>query len=136
MIGKNPNSKLQVKNILKYFDDMKHINVEHIPLTNNPKQKDDYSGGTFVCIHSYCASSIINEDLSKDKWCDKFCSISAIYDIHELRNVIHAFCLRLQDDEILTMNKSTSSSLLLRIHERIPQNVNQKQESSSMIEKK
>ena len=87
----------------------------------------------FVCIYSYCVSSIINEDLSKDEWCDNFCIISATYDIHEFRNVIHAFCLRLQDDEILTMNKSTSS--LLSIHEGIPQNVNQKQESSSMIEK-
>ena len=63
MIGKNLNNKLQVKNILKYFDDMKHINVEHISLTNIPRQKDDYSCGVFVCLYSYCASSMINEDL-------------------------------------------------------------------------
>ena len=60
MIGKNPNNELQVKNILKYVDDMKHINVEHISLTIIPKQKDDYSFGVFVCLYSYCASSMIH----------------------------------------------------------------------------
>ena len=29
MIDKNSNSKLRVKNILKYFDDMKQFNVQH-----------------------------------------------------------------------------------------------------------
>ena len=37
MIGKNPNIELQVNNIKMYFDDMNHINVEHISLTNIPK---------------------------------------------------------------------------------------------------
>ena len=83
MIDKNLNNKLQVKNILKYFDDMKHINVEHILLTNIPKEKDDYSCGAFVYLYSYYALSKINEDLPKDKWCDKFCSITATYDIQD-----------------------------------------------------
>ena len=73
MIGKNPNSKLQVKNILKYFDDMKHIMVEHISLNNVPKQSDNYSCGVFVCLYSYCVSSMINDDLSTDEWCEIFC---------------------------------------------------------------
>ena len=80
---------------------MKHINVEHISLTNIPKQKDDYSFGVFVCLYSYCAYPMINEDISNDEWCDAFCSITMIY--------IYAFCLRLQYDEASTMNKSTYS---------------------------
>ena len=62
MIGTNANSILQVKNILKYFDDMKHINVQHISLTNIPKTNDNYSCGVFVCLYSYFASFMINED--------------------------------------------------------------------------
>ena len=65
----------------------------------------------------------------------KFGFISVTCDIHEFRNVIHAFCLKLQYDETSTMNKSTSSSSLIIIYEGLPQNVNLKQESSSMIEK-
>ena len=42
-------------------------------------QNDDYSCGVFVCLYSYCASLMINEDLSKDEWCDVFCSITMIY---------------------------------------------------------
>ena len=87
-----------------------------------------------VCLYSYCASLMISGDLSKDEWCDKFCSLSALYNIHDFRSIIHSFCLRLQYDENLTMNKSRSSSLLLSIHEGLPRNVNQRQESSSMIE--
>ena len=56
MISKNLNNKLQVRNVLKYFDGMKHINVEHISLTNIPKQKDGYSCGVFACLYPYCAS--------------------------------------------------------------------------------
>ena len=80
---RNQNNELQVKNILKYFDDVKHINVEHISLTNIPKEKDDYSCGAFVYLYSYYASSKINEDLPKDEWCDKLCSITATYDIQD-----------------------------------------------------
>ena len=72
MIGKNSNNELQVKNILKYVDDMKHINVEHISLKNVPKQSDDYSYGVFVCLYSYCASSMIKDNTSKDEWCEIF----------------------------------------------------------------
>ena len=95
MIGKNSNSILQVKYILKYFDDIKHFNVQYISLTNIPKQNDDYLCGVFVCLYSYCASLIIKEDLSKDKWFDKFCSLSALYDSHDFRSIIHAFCQHL-----------------------------------------
>ena len=91
MIGKKSNSIFQVKNILNYFDDMKHINVQHISLTNIPKQNDDYSCGVFVCVYSHCASLMINEDLSKHEWCDKFCSLSALYDIHDFRSIMHTF---------------------------------------------
>ena len=122
MIVKNQNNELQVNNILKYFDDMKHINVEHISLTNIPKQSDNYSCGVFVCLYSYCASSTINDDLPKDEWCDIFFSITATYDIQKFRSVIHDFCLRLQYDETSTINKSTSSSSssLISIHEGLP----------------
>ena len=99
MIGKNPNNELQVKNILKYVDDMKHINVEHISLKNVPKQSDDYSYGVFVCLYSYCASSMIKHDLSKDEWCEIFCNITAKYNIHIFRKVIHDFYLRLKYDK-------------------------------------
>ena len=132
---KNSNSIFQVKNILNYFNDMKHINVQHISLTNIPKQNDDYSCGVFVCVYSHCASLMINEDLSKHEWCDKFCSLSALYDIHDFKSIIHDFCVRLQYNENSTINKSRSSSSLLSIHEGIPPKVNQKQESSDMIEK-
>ena len=54
---------------------------------------------------------MINDDLSKDQWCDEFCSITALYDIQEFRNIIHAFCLRLHYDKTLTMNKSTSDKI-------------------------
>ena len=114
---------------------MKHINVEHISLTNIPKQSDNYSCGVFVYLYSYCASSMINDDLSKDEWCDKFCHITATYDIHKFRKVIHELCLRLQYDEKSTMKKSTSSSSLIIIHDGIPHNVNLKEESNSMIDK-
>ena len=71
-------------------------------------------------------SLMINEDLSKDEWCDEFYYFSATYDIHEFRSIIHAFCLRLQYDENLRMNKSRSSSSLLSIHEGMPPKVFQK----------
>ena len=67
MIERNQNNELQVKNILKCFDDMKHINVEHISLNNIPKQSDNYSCGVFVCLYLYCASSMIKDELSKDE---------------------------------------------------------------------
>ena len=67
--GRNHNNELQVKNILKYFDDVKHINVEHITLENVPKQSDNYSCGVFVCLYSYCASLMVQDDLTKDEWC-------------------------------------------------------------------
>ena len=67
MIGKNFNSILQVKNILQYFDDMKHINVQHLSLKSIPKQNDDYSCGVFFCLYSYCASLMINEGMSRDE---------------------------------------------------------------------
>ena len=73
MNERNQNNELQVKNILKYFDDMKHIMVEHISLNNVPKQSDNYSCGVFVCLYSYCVSSMINDDLSTDEWCEIFC---------------------------------------------------------------
>ena len=56
---------------------------------------------------------MINDDLYKDEWCDKFCYIIVMYDFHKFRNVIHDFCLRLQYDETSTMNKSSSSSSLI-----------------------
>ena len=34
--------------------------------TNIPEQNDEYSCGVFVCLYSYCASLMINKDLSKD----------------------------------------------------------------------
>ena len=89
----------------------------------------------FVYLYSYCALLMINEDLSKDEWCDKFCSFSAKYDIHVFSSVIHAFCLRLQYYENSTMNKSRSSSSFLSIHEGIPSKVILKQGSNSLIEK-
>ena len=95
----NLDSKLPVKNILKYFDVMKHINVQHISLTNMPNQNVDYSCGVFICLYSYCASLMINKDLWKDEWCDIFFSISTTYDTHEFRSVINTFYLRLQYDE-------------------------------------
>ena len=78
MIGKNSNNELQVNNILKYFNDMKRIIVQHISLTNIPTQTDDCSCGVFVYLYSYCASSMINDDG------------------YQTMNGIHAFCLRLQ----------------------------------------
>ena len=91
MSGKNFISILQIKNILQYSDDMKHIKGQHLSLNSIPKQNNDYPCGIFVCLYSYCTSLMINEDLSKDEWCDKFCSFSSSYDIHIFRYVIHDF---------------------------------------------
>ena len=93
--GRSLNSILQVKNILQYFVDMKYIKVQHLTLKIIRKQNNDYSCGVFVCLYSYCASLMINEELSKDEWCDYICSYSATYDICLFRYVIHDFCLRL-----------------------------------------
>ena len=60
---------------------------------------------------------------------------SAKYDIHVFGSVIHAFYLRLQYDENLTIDKSRSSSSLLSIHEGIPPKVIQKGDSTSLIDK-
>ena len=50
--GENMNNILQVKNILQYFVDMKHIEVQHVKLNNIQNQKDDYSCGVLVCLYS------------------------------------------------------------------------------------
>ena len=113
----NQNNELQVKNILKYFDDIKHINVGHISLNNIPKQSDKNSCGVFVCLYSYCASSMINDDLSKNEWCEFFCQITATYDIHIFRKLIHQFCLRLTYNEKTNLSKSSSSSSLISIYD-------------------
>ena len=103
---------------------MKHINVEHISLKNVPKQSDNYSCGVFVCLYSYCASSMIKDDLSKDEWCEFFCNITAKYNIHIFRKVIHEFYLRLKYDEKVTMSKSSSSSSIINIHDGKQKNEN------------
>ena len=100
MNGDNINSILQVKNILQYFVDMKHIEVQHVKLNNIQKQKDNYSCGVLVCLYSYYASFMINKYLSKEKWCKTFYYCSTTYDIHIFRSVIHDFCFRLQYDKI------------------------------------
>ena len=41
-------NKVLSEDILIYFDDMKHINVQHISMTNIPKENDNYSCGVFV----------------------------------------------------------------------------------------
>jgi len=123
MNERNQNNELQVKNILTYFEDMKHINVEYISLNNIPQKSDNYSCGVFVCLNSYCASSMINDDLSKDEWCDK-----------KFRKLIHKFCLRLKYNEIANLNKSSYSSSLISIYDRKPNNKNVKQQSSSIID--
>ena len=124
--GRSLNSILQVKHILQYFVDMKYIKVQHLTLKIIPKQNNDYSCSVFVCLYSYCASLMTNEDLSKDEWCHYICSYSATYDIRLFRYVIHDFYLRLEYDENSTLHKSGSSSSLLNIHEGIPPIVIQK----------
>ena len=75
---------------------------------------------------------MINDDLSKDEWCEKFCEITATYDIHIFRKLIHQFCLRLKYNEKSAMSKSSSS--LISIHDGKPNKENIKQQSSSMID--
>ena len=64
----------------------------------------------------------------------KFCDITATYDIHTFRKVIHEFCLRLKYDEKTIMRKSSSSSSLISIHDGKSKNENVKQQSNSMID--
>ena len=77
---------------------------------------------------------MINDDLSKDEWCEKFCEITATYDIHIFRKLIRHFCLRLIYNEKAAMSKSSSSALLVSIHDVKPNKENIKQQSSSMID--
>ena len=73
---------------------------------------------------------MINKDLSKEKWCNFSYSYSITYEIHICISIIYDFCLTLQYDENLTMNKSGSSSSLLSIHDKIPPQVIRKHDSS------
>ena len=91
MNGRNINNILQVKNILKYFVDTKHIEVQHVTLKNIQKQNDSYFCGVCIFLYSYCGLLMINEDLSKEVLCKQNCSYSATYGIHIFRRVIHVF---------------------------------------------